>query len=80
MDLAFDTTLILALTALAGLCFVTVMAARAWNEWISLKRAELVADRGLAPDVVPHAGNRIEVADLKERVRRLEAIASGIDL
>jgi len=26
------------------------------------------------------AGNRIELADLKERVRKLEAIAAGIDL
>jgi hypothetical protein len=34
-----------------------------------------VADHGLPP-----AGNRIELADLKERVRKLEAIAAGIDL
>jgi hypothetical protein len=26
------------------------------------------------------AGGRIELADLKERVRKLEAIAAGIDL
>ena len=34
-----------------------------------------VADHGLPP-----AGNRIELADLRERVRKLEAIAAGIDL
>ena len=31
------------------------------------------------PTVLP-AGGRIEIADLKERVRKLEAIAAGIDL
>jgi hypothetical protein len=30
--------------------------------------------------MLPPAGNRIEVADLRERVRKLEAIAAGIDL
>lgn len=28
----------------------------------------------------PSTGSRIEVADLKERVRKLEAIAAGIEL
>lgn len=56
--------------ALAGL--------KGWNAWLELKRMELTqagADR-----TVPPAGNRIELADLKERVRKLEAIAAGIDL
>ena len=35
----------------------------------------------LAQDpAVPHAGSRIEIADLKERLRKLEAIAAGVDL
>ena len=29
---------------------------------------------------LPPTGNRIEMADLRERVRKLEAIAAGIDL
>jgi hypothetical protein len=29
---------------------------------------------------VPSATSRIEVADLKERVKKLEAIAAGIDI
>jgi hypothetical protein len=51
---------------------------KGWNAWLELKRMELthlVADHGLPP-----AGNRIELADLRERVRKLEAIAAGIDL
>jgi hypothetical protein len=51
---------------------------KGWNAWLELKRMEIThstADHGLPP-----AGNRIELADLRERVRKLEAIAAGIDL
>ena len=51
---------------------------RAWNGWLDLKRLELTqncAERGLPP-----ASGRIEMADLRERVRKLEAIAAGIDI
>jgi hypothetical protein len=51
---------------------------KGWNAWIELKRIELT--QGGADRTVPPAGNRIELADLKERVRKLEAIAAGIDL
>ena len=51
---------------------------KGWQGWLDLKRMELVSGRG---DVMlPPAGGRIEIADLKERVRKLEAIADGIDL
>ena len=51
---------------------------KAWNGWLDYKRLELSqghAERGLPP-----ASGRIEMADLRERVRKLEAIAAGIDL
>jgi hypothetical protein len=51
---------------------------KGWQGWLELKRYELshlAGDRTLPP-----AGNRIEIADLKERIRKLEAIAAGIDL
>jgi len=51
---------------------------RGWHEWLDYKRLELAAHNG---DVALRpAGGRIELADLKERVRKLEAIAAGIDL
>jgi hypothetical protein len=51
---------------------------KGWQGWLELKRMELVSGRN---DVMlPPAGGRIEIADLKERVRKLEAIAAGIDL
>lgn len=60
-----------AIASLAGL--------KAWREWLELKRLELASGRAEAI-MPPAAGGRIELADLKERVRKLEAIAAGIDL
>jgi len=51
---------------------------KAWNGWLDLKRLEL--SHGFADHGIPAAGGRIEMADLKERIRKLEAIAAGIDM
>ena len=51
---------------------------KAWNGWLDLKRFELTHDA--ADRTLPPATGRIEIADLRERVRKLEAIAAGIDL
>jgi len=51
---------------------------KAWNGWLELKRFEL--SQSFADPALPPAGGRIEMADLKERVRKLEAIAAGIDM
>lgn len=78
-DLATD--LIMAAVALSALTIISLVALRGWRDWIQLKREELAAGHGAAQDpTVPHAGSRIEIADLKERLRKLEAIAAGVDL
>ncbi|MBA3940642.1 MAG: hypothetical protein C0520_05485 [Sphingopyxis sp.] len=79
-DLALN--LIPAAVALSALAIVSLVALRGWRDWIQLKREELAAGHGSpAQDpAVPHAGSRIEIADLKERLRKLEAIAAGVDL
>lgn len=68
-----------AAASLCGLAIVALAALRGWNGWLDLKRAELLrrTDDGAQP---PSAATRIEVADLKERIRKLEAIAAGVDL
>ncbi|AJA10530.1 Putative membrane protein [Sphingopyxis fribergensis] len=73
---------IAAAIALTALSIVSLVALRGWRDWIQLKREELAAGHGaMAHDPhVPHAGSRIEIADLKERLRKLEAIAAGVDL
>ena len=66
-----------AATALAAVALIAITGLKGFKAWIDLKRAELQAS-GQAP--ASNAGNRIEMADLKERLRKLEAIAAGVDL
>ncbi|QTD56345.1 hypothetical protein [Parasphingorhabdus cellanae] len=62
---------------LIGLTAVSLIALRGWRDWIALKTKELEQQREENP---PSATSRIEVADLKERIRKLEAIAAGVEL
>lgn len=78
-----DLTLASALVLLAALSIVSFAALKGWRDWIALKREELahVHGPGHHHDAqVPSAASRIELADLKERLRKLEAIAAGVDL
>jgi hypothetical protein len=54
---------------------VRMEGAMLWLELKKMELAQVAGDRGLPP-----ATGRIEMADLRERVRKLEAIAAGIDL
>ncbi len=65
--------------ALIALGFIAVTALRGWRDWIALKHAELDHLQAGA-SAQPSTTSRIEVADLKERVKKLEAIAAGIDI
>ncbi len=69
---------LLSASLLAGLGAASWAALKAWNGWLELKRFELTHDA--ADRTLPPASGRIELADLRERVRKLEAIAAGIDL
>ena len=75
-----NTYLILASTGLAGLGIVVTASLAGWRGWLALRRAELERVHGGVPSIAPAAGTRIEIADLKERIRKLEAIAAGVDL
>jgi hypothetical protein len=71
-----DTMLIVASSGLVSIGLACLAALHAWNGWLELKRMEVERMReagGLAPMA------RIDMADLRERVRKLEAIAAGID-
>ena len=68
---------VLAASLIVGLAGAALAGLKAWSGWLELKKMELAqlgGDRGLPP-----ATGRIELADLRERVRKLEAIAAGID-
>ena len=72
------TLAVLVASIITGLTAASLVGLKAWSGWLDLKKLELAqatGDRGLPP-----ATGRIEIADLRERVRKLEAIAAGIDL
>ncbi len=72
------STALLAASILAALGTASWAALKGWQGWLELKRFELT--HGAADKVLPPATGRIEIADLRERVRKLEAIAAGIDI
>lgn len=69
---------ILAVAALVGLGMASIAALKGWAAYLDFKKLELA--RGLDDGGYAPITGTIEIADLKERVRKLEAIASGIDL
>lgn len=69
--------------AMLGLTIVSLVALRGWSQWIALRRVEIEqfhASASPSADSTAGTGSRIEIADLRERVRKLEAIAAGVDL
>lgn len=72
------TMVTMASFGLAGLSIATFAGLKGWQGWLDVKRLELAGTvRG---ERRSPAGDLIEMADLKERVRKLETIASCIDL
>ena len=67
------TIMTAASAGVVGLSITSAAGLRAWNGWLDVKRIELGQDRSRSP-------SRAAVAELKERVRKLEAIASGIEI
>ena len=83
MSPLLDPVLVQTSASLIGLVVIAAAMLRGWQGWLDLKRREL--DRHGAPLPSQDAGSglgtaRIELADLKERIRKLEAIASGVEL
>ena len=75
-----DPTIVLALAgaALAGLGMASAALLRGWRDWLDVRRLEIAGRHG--DPAAPSPTSRIELADLKERVRKLEGIAAGVDL
>ena len=71
------TMIMMASFGLVALGISVLAALKGWQGWLEVKRLELAGHRheprGQAMDM-------IEMADLKERIRKLESIAACIDL
>ena len=75
----FDPNTLLAVSGLIGLGIVALTVLTLWQGWLRLKLTELDRHHRGAPEH-PLSVTRIELADVKERLRKLEAIAAGVDL
>jgi hypothetical protein len=77
----YSTTelLLLSLSSLAALAIAGSVWAWSWKGWLEFKRQELNGEAAARP-APQSTGSRIELADLRERVRKLEAIAAGVDM
>ncbi len=69
--------IIVSAAALLGLAMLVAGGLRGWQGWLDLERNRLAPQHGASPSPT---GARIELADLRERIRKLEAIAAGIDV
>ena len=74
---------LIAACAIIGLAIVCAALLHAWHGWLAFKNHELSMRRAPLREIEQGAREgaaRIELADLKERIRKLEAIANGVDL
>lgn len=77
--LTTTSLVVISASSIAALIVLSGVWAWTFKNWVELKRTEL--GHGAMPAAAgPAVGNRIELADLKERVKKLEAIAAGVDL
>jgi hypothetical protein len=74
------TMAVMASSGLAATGMTVFAGLRGWQGWLDLKRLEISGQARPAEGARGPAMERIEIADLKERIRKLEAIASCVDL
>lgn len=77
-----SVNILIAVTALLAIAILSAAVLQGWHGWLALKNRELELQR---PSREIEGGSRegaarIEISDLKERIRKLEAIANGVDL
>jgi hypothetical protein len=69
-----QTTLILAAIGFAAFAAALMTGLKMWQGWLDLKRAELGKSRA------PAGEEKVDIAELRVRVRQLEEIAACVDL
>lgn len=75
--MSFASVAVMAAAALIGLVTLVCTLLIAWNGWLDLKRTELARGNN---HPLHEALGMIDLSDIKERLRKLEAIAAGVDM
>jgi len=73
---------VMSASSIVALAMLGLVWAWSWKGWLDLKRQQLGSTSAGGEDLMPtpQVGSRIELADLRERVKKLEAIAAGVDM
>jgi hypothetical protein len=74
---------VMSASSILALALLGAVWAWSWKGWLELKRQQLGSGGSRDADDMmptPQIGSRIELADLRERVKKLEAIAAGVDM
>jgi hypothetical protein len=72
------TELLWPAAALLMIVVTSLAALSGWRGWLALQRERLEAERD-AHGREPDTATRIEMAAIRERLRKLEAIATGVE-
>lgn len=73
--------LLIAAAGLGTTAMLCLSGLRAWRGWLELRRLELARqERAPCDGETDDVATRIELADVKERLRKLEVIASVVEL
>ena len=79
--LPLDSLVVLSSSGLIALAMVAGVAAWSWKGWLQLQlHRDHREPHSSAGGDLPAIGARIDLADMKERIRKLEAIAAGVEL
>jgi hypothetical protein len=73
-----NSTLIIAGAAVAIAFMLCAAGLWAWRGWLHFRKLELASRQGGGTE--EDVGVRIELAAVRERLKKLEAIASGVEL
>ncbi|HYI46992.1 MAG TPA: hypothetical protein VEX35_00865 [Allosphingosinicella sp.] len=73
-----DALLMVAAVLFGAVVMLSLAALRGWEGWLQLRQARVAEGRVHRRAPSPAAA-RLELAELRDRVRRLEAIADGVE-
>ena len=74
-----ESLVVLSGSGLIALAMIAAVAAWSWKGWLHLQLHRSDQPSARAGEL-PAIGARIDLADMKERIRKLEAIAAGVEL